>query len=70
MAEPHVLTALVSKRAELGGQIEALERQTDQLRADLLHIDAAIRIFAPEYRPNEIRPKAKRKKGVLRSTVR
>ena len=45
------------------GEIEALECQTDQLRADLLHIDAVIRIIAPDYRPNEIRPKAKRKKG-------
>jgi hypothetical protein len=63
MAEPHVLSALVSKRAEIAGQIEGLERQADQFRADLLHIDAAIRIFAPDYRPNEIRPKAKRKKG-------
>jgi hypothetical protein len=60
MAEPHVVSALVSERAELGGQIEALERQADQLRADLLHIDAAMRIFAPDYRPNENRPKAKR----------
>jgi hypothetical protein len=63
MAEPHVVSALVAKRAELAGEIEDLERQADQLRADLLHIDAAIRIFAPEYRPNEIRPKAKRRKG-------
>lgn len=63
MAEPHVLSALVTKRAELAGEIEGLERQADQFRADLLHIDAAIRIFAPDYRPNEIRPKAKRMKG-------
>ena len=63
MAESHVLSGLVAKRAEIAGAIEALERQTDQLRADLLHIDAVIRIMAPEYRPNEIRPKAKRKKG-------
>jgi hypothetical protein len=60
MAEPHVLSALVSRRAELTGEIEGLECQDDQLRADLLHIEAAIRIFAPDYRPNEIRPKAKR----------
>ena len=58
-----MVSALVDKRAELAGEIEGLERQADQLRAGLLHIDSAIRIFAPEYRPNEIRPKAKRKKG-------
>ncbi len=64
MAEPHVLSALIRKRSVLAGEIEECERQIDQLRADLLHIDAAIRIFAPDYRPNEIRPKrARRQKG-------
>jgi hypothetical protein len=29
VAEPHVLSALVTKRAELAGEIEGLERQAD-----------------------------------------
>lgn len=51
MAEPHVITALVAKRAELAGEIVAAEKRLDQMRADLAHLDGALRIFggpAPE----------------------
>ena len=65
MAEPHVLSVLVSKRSELAGEIDGLERQADQLRTDLLHIDAAIRIFAPDYRRTRFvpRPNVRRASG-------
>lgn len=43
---------MVGHRAT-AGKIEGLEHQADQLLADLLRIDAAIRIFAPDYRPND-----------------
>jgi hypothetical protein len=54
MAEPHVVTALVAKRAELAGQIQALEKQVAQLRADLVHVDAVWRMFNPAADPAAI----------------
>jgi hypothetical protein len=47
MAEPHVLTGLIAKRAELAGQIEHAQDKLRQLAIDLDHIDAAIHIFDP-----------------------
>ena len=57
MGEPHVISALVTKRAELAGEIHALERRLAQLRADLIHIDAALVVFDPDATPDTIAPK-------------
>jgi hypothetical protein len=54
MAESHVVSALVAKRAELAGQIQALDKQVAQLRADLVHVDAVLRMFAPTADPAAI----------------
>jgi hypothetical protein len=48
MAETHVVSALVDKRAEFAGQITRFEQQLGQCRADLTHVDATIRLFAPD----------------------
>ncbi len=40
-----------AKRAELAGLIAMHERQVEQLRADLVHIDAALRLFDPSTDP-------------------
>jgi hypothetical protein len=48
MAESHVVSALVNKRAEIAGMITRPEQQLGQFRADLVHLDATIRLFAPE----------------------
>ncbi len=45
MAEPHVLSALKAKRAEIAGLIEHYQQAINQARADLIHIDATLRIF-------------------------
>jgi hypothetical protein len=42
------VSALVRKRAEIAGEIEAKLAEVDRLRADLAHLDAAIRIVCPE----------------------
>jgi hypothetical protein len=42
MAEPHVLTGLLAKRAEIAGKIEHLQDELRQLVIDLDHIDASI----------------------------
>jgi len=60
MAEPHVVAALRDKRAELSGGIADLEKRIGQHRADLLHVDAVLRLFAPDLEPAAIRPKAVR----------
>jgi hypothetical protein len=61
MAEPHVVAALKDKRAELSGSIADLEKRIGQHRADLLHVDAVLRLFAPEFEPATIPPRAVRR---------
>ncbi|MGF7213813.1 hypothetical protein GGE65_008465 [Skermanella aerolata] len=61
MAEPHVVAALKDKRAELSGSIANLEKRIGQHRADLLHVDAVLRLFAPEFEPATIPPRAVRR---------
>ena len=62
MAESHVVSALVDKRAELAGQIVRIEQQLGQVRADLVHIDATIRLFAPKLEPETIQPRVIRRR--------
>ena len=61
MAEAHVVAALKDKRAELSGVIADLEKRIGQHRADLLHVDAVLRLFAPDLDLSEIRPRAVRR---------
>ena len=60
MAEPHVIGALRNKRAELAGMLRQLEQQLVQQRANLAHVDATMRLFDPDIRPKDIRPKQPR----------
>lgn len=57
MAEPHVLTALIRKRAEIAGQIEHAQTTLRQLIIDLDNLDHTIRLFRPDIDLEEIRPK-------------
>jgi hypothetical protein len=57
MADPHVVTALVAKRAELAGRIEHAQRELRKLVIDLDSIDSALRIFDPEIDAQGIRAK-------------
>src|SRR3954470_7657959 len=61
MAELHVVAALKDKRAELSGSIADLEKRIGQHRADLLHVDAVLRLFVPEFEPATIPPRAVRR---------
>jgi hypothetical protein len=58
----HVVTALVAKRPELAGIIDQLQRQLDQCRADLTHIDGVLRILAADIDPETIRPKRRHRR--------
>ena len=64
MAEPHVISALSNKRAELAGIVSQLERQLAQQQANLAHVDATMRLFDPNIRPDKIRPKQPRARSV------
>ena len=54
MAESHVVSGLANKRAEIAGMIAWAQQQIGQFRADLAHLDATIRLFAPAMEPETI----------------
>jgi hypothetical protein len=56
-SKDHVVSGLIEKRRELAGIIDKLQRQLDQYRADLTHIDGALRVLATDLDPETIRPK-------------
>ena len=60
MVERHVMSALRNKRAEMAGTVVQLEQHLVRQRADLSHLDATMRLFDPDIRPNEIRPRQRR----------
>jgi hypothetical protein len=63
MAEPHVVSALKAKRAELAGEIELTTRQLQRLRAALSSLDATLCLFDPAAVPDAIEPKVWRPKA-------
>ncbi|HEY3909551.1 MAG TPA: hypothetical protein VGM07_06640 [Stellaceae bacterium] len=60
--EDHIVAvrALCDKRAEVALQLSEMERRQDQLRAELVHIDAVLRLFRPDLDPADI-PARKRR---------
>jgi len=64
MAEPHVISALSNKRAELAGIVSQLERQLAQQQANLAHLDATMRLFDANIRPDKIHPKQRRARSI------
>jgi hypothetical protein len=54
---PNTVAGLVEKRAEIAGKIDATREELRRLIADLDHVDAAIRLFAPDYDIAGIRAK-------------
>lgn len=49
MTQTHVISALVDKRAELGGQISSKQAEIKGLKEVLLHLDRTIKVFSPEF---------------------
>ena len=49
MAESHVVSSLISKRAELLGQISVHKKEIQRISAALSHIDHTIKLFSPEF---------------------
>jgi hypothetical protein len=58
MADPHVITALVKKRAELAGDIENTQARLKEMILALEHLDRTLLMFDPSYRIESIKPKA------------
>jgi hypothetical protein len=63
MAELHVVSALMAKRSEVAGAIADFERKAAQQRADLVHVDAVLRLYAPELEPDCIPSRAVRRRN-------
>jgi hypothetical protein len=53
----YLLTGLVKKRAEIAGALANMHETVAGLVRDLEHIDATIKLIAPDYEPEGIAPK-------------
>lgn len=53
----YVLTGLVAKRAEIAGTLANMHETVAGLVRDLEHLDATIKLIAPDYEPEGIAPK-------------
>lgn len=53
----YVLTGLVKRRAEIAGDLARLHDEVGQAVRNLDHLDATIRIIAPDYEPETISAK-------------
>jgi len=53
-----VISGLREKRARIAGEIRELEARIVQCEADLVHVDATLRMFAPDIEPRFIPPRA------------
>jgi hypothetical protein len=57
VGEAHVVSALRDKRAEISGKIVDLEKELSRYRTALAHVDATLRLFAPDLLPQSIKPR-------------
>src|SRR3954468_23794664 len=57
MGDELATAAMVRKRAELAGRIEHARVELDAMLASLAALDATLRLFDPELRPQAIRPR-------------
>ena len=74
MADPHVITALVKKRAELAGELAAHDRRRRAITDRLAHVDSVLALFGYEDDPKAIKPRGRApprmfKRCQLRRTV-
>lgn len=62
MAESHVVSGLVNRRAEVSGELIQLRMRIFDLEHQLKTLDQAILIFDPNYSPESIPPKRLRQR--------
>jgi len=63
MAESMVVSGLVSKRAEVAGQIASFKTEITKLQSALTHLDASIKLFAPEFDLRTVKAKRTNKRN-------
>jgi hypothetical protein len=56
MSTSPVINSLRRKRAEISGSIRELDARIHDLRRDLAHIDATLKLFDPSIEPRAIKP--------------
>lgn len=66
MAEPHVISALIAKRAELTGAIIDLERKARSIGAMIGHIDSCLEMFGYADDPRKIAPMRRRGESMFK----
>ena len=54
MGASQIISTLRDKRLEVADTIERLERQADQYRVDLAHLEATMRLFDPNIEPETL----------------
>ena len=54
MGEPHVISALVAKRAKLSDDIAKLDKQVRAVRARITQVDGCLKLFGYEGDPRDI----------------
>lgn len=55
MGQTHIISGLVTKRAEIDGQIISRLAEIKDLKQILLHLDRTIKVFSPEFDLRTIR---------------
>ena len=63
MAEAHVIVALCDKRSALAEVVNCLEQELVEHRTNLAHLDAIMRLFDPDIRPEKIRSRRLRERN-------
>ncbi|NTV88306.1 MAG: hypothetical protein HGA21_16385 [Burkholderiaceae bacterium] len=63
MAQSLVVSGLVAKHRELAGLIEHHRKEIERLDADLAHLCAALKLFAPGLDMRTLRPKEHRRRN-------
>lgn len=66
MAEKHVVTALIEKRARVAGQLRSAQLYVMRLKGDLAAIDGCLRMFKSELDPSTIPAKVTNAKSPAR----
>jgi len=56
LGNKYAFAALKSKRAELTGELKALDKQAKAIKKELAHLDATIRLFDPSFDPRTVKP--------------
>ncbi|QTD64564.1 hypothetical protein J4G46_01625 [Acinetobacter towneri] len=63
MAETHVISGLIRKRAELLGQIEVHQKEIQRIAEILQHVDHTIKLFSPEFDLRSVKSKRKNQRN-------